>query len=595
MVGLELGADDYLGKPFSPRELLARVRVVLRRQGPAQTETALVKTADLHIDRDRHLAQLGETKIELTILAPCIIRGQPRTGPDNATQAPGSLIISQTGRLNAVGNQANPIIFTTAAIDNNTDGVPDGVAGARPAWTPGDTFWDDDPYNFPKAPLDPNGDSTVSLWGGLVLLGLAPVNTGGDPGTDPGKGCTVSGLPDEGVCNVEGLALPGTVEDRDAIYGGAQVHDSCGDAQYISVRHGGDEILTANEINGVTVAGCGDGTTLDFVEVYANFDDGIEFFGGTANGSHFVVEVVGDDALDVDQGWTGTIQFAQLVAPWFAEIGGSNFGSRSGDKLGEWDGDDSDPAETGGTTVNNRPTADGYFFNLTGFGGNQCDCNETGGRSCDFETAPGNVGGALGNDGWETRHGFGGAAANSIVAFVTGNSIDVTTGSEGNFSTDPFGNNDPSYYDTEAGRVDRCELQHFSGNVVVSPSTVGSCTGSTGIGTPEQKALDCGDDDERTGTAGANVVTNYSPTSFTFTFDNPDPYYNPQGDANGDLVSSLKSAPFDPRTNGFAGVGGGLTPDDPGLDSTATYRGAFDSSLPTRWTDDWTVRGIAGL
>jgi DNA-binding response OmpR family regulator len=68
IVGLELGADDYMPKPFSPRELLARMRAVLRRGGPpAPGEPAqLIEFGALVIDRDRHTASFEGHAIELT-------------------------------------------------------------------------------------------------------------------------------------------------------------------------------------------------------------------------------------------------------------------------------------------------------------------------------------------------------------------------------------------------------------------------------------------------------------------------------------------------------------------------------------------------
>lgn len=62
IVGLELGADDYLPKPFNPRELLARLRAVLRRRGPART-AALLRFGRLEIDREARLVRLdGEPR-----------------------------------------------------------------------------------------------------------------------------------------------------------------------------------------------------------------------------------------------------------------------------------------------------------------------------------------------------------------------------------------------------------------------------------------------------------------------------------------------------------------------------------------------------
>ncbi len=66
VVGLEIGADDYVPKPFSPRELLARVRAVLRRGRNEPGEVEQLKIAGLYVDRARRLVSLGDTPVELT-------------------------------------------------------------------------------------------------------------------------------------------------------------------------------------------------------------------------------------------------------------------------------------------------------------------------------------------------------------------------------------------------------------------------------------------------------------------------------------------------------------------------------------------------
>lgn len=65
VVGLELGADDYLPKPFSPRELLARMRAVLRRAAP-EASSERVRVGDLEIDVGARTAQLAGRALELT-------------------------------------------------------------------------------------------------------------------------------------------------------------------------------------------------------------------------------------------------------------------------------------------------------------------------------------------------------------------------------------------------------------------------------------------------------------------------------------------------------------------------------------------------
>jgi len=529
--------------------------------GPGLADTATTKPCPVILDGPVTVSDGGASfadgtnvKTQLTILPDCIVRGQPRTGPDPAFDAPGSLVITQTGRLNAVGNPDSPIIFTTATTDNNDDNQPDFSGGFLEPWDPGDVFYDDDPANSPMAPLDAAGIPNVQLWGGLVMLGLAPINT-----ADTAK----CGTGQEGLCQVEGLAIPGVVSLRNAIYGGNEVHDSCGEVNYISVRHGGDEIGTANEINGVTIGGCGDATEFGFVEVYANFDDGVEWFGGTANAHHLAITLAGDDSLDTDQGATGITQFSFIVQPWFGQVGGGNFGSSSGDKMGEWDGDDC--ASSAGCI--DRPLQDHWHWNVTGIGSAQ----EAG---ADFTPAAADDDGVDDNRGIDMRNGFGGALVNSVIVNTTNVGLEVRDG-DGPASPDPRSTTE---------RLARCEVQVFATSFRNAPVTSADA----------QAALACGDNDARTGAAGVNVVGGLFQG-----LAQSDASFDPTGDASNKLSAGLKTpgnGPINPETTGFSGVVGGLVPvEGAQLDTGATFRGAFDSSLNTLWTDQWTVLSIAGL
>jgi two-component system alkaline phosphatase synthesis response regulator PhoP len=66
VLGLELGADDYVTKPFSITELLARVRAVLRRSNPQRQATETVRIGDIDFDFRLHQARRGQTRVEFT-------------------------------------------------------------------------------------------------------------------------------------------------------------------------------------------------------------------------------------------------------------------------------------------------------------------------------------------------------------------------------------------------------------------------------------------------------------------------------------------------------------------------------------------------
>jgi two-component system response regulator RegX3 len=68
VVGLELGADDYVTKPFSSRELVARIRAVLRRRGePEELLSATLEAGPVRMDVDRHVVTVGGTAVQLPL------------------------------------------------------------------------------------------------------------------------------------------------------------------------------------------------------------------------------------------------------------------------------------------------------------------------------------------------------------------------------------------------------------------------------------------------------------------------------------------------------------------------------------------------
>ena len=78
---------------------------------------------------------------------------------------------------------------------------------------------------------------------------------------------------------------------------------------YLSIRYGGFNLSANNEINGLTLGGVGRETEIDYIDVFNNKDDSIEFFGGTAAVKHLISANSGDDGFDFDEGFRGRAQF----------------------------------------------------------------------------------------------------------------------------------------------------------------------------------------------------------------------------------------------------------------------------------------------
>ncbi|MEY4003962.1 MAG: hypothetical protein RLZZ221_58 [Verrucomicrobiota bacterium] len=108
-----------------------------------------------------------------------------------------------------------------------------------------------------------------------------------------------------GQGNIEGIP---TTEPL-GLYGGSDDNDNSGVFRYVSIRHAGSLLGPNNELNGLTMGGVGAGTTIEYVEVFANADDGFEWFGGTVNAKYLVSAFNDDDAFDWDEGYRGKLQF----------------------------------------------------------------------------------------------------------------------------------------------------------------------------------------------------------------------------------------------------------------------------------------------
>ncbi|MDV3457273.1 hypothetical protein RZN05_09790 [Sphingomonas sp. HF-S4] len=170
------------------------------------------------------------------------------------------LIVNRGSTINAQGTATAPIIFTA---EQNLRGT--------------------------------TTEDSQGLWGGVILAGRSPV-----------ANCIAGSNDANGTSTTCESVVEGT---GNALYGGNAPGDSSGVFQYVQIRYSGTVISPNNELQGLTLAGTGSGTTIDHVQVHNSSDDGIEVFGGTVNLRHLAITGADDDGFDFDVGWRGLVQF----------------------------------------------------------------------------------------------------------------------------------------------------------------------------------------------------------------------------------------------------------------------------------------------
>ena len=173
-----------------------------------------------------------------------------------------ALIVKRGAKLMAIGTQEEPIVFTSAS------------------------------------PTPTSGD-----WGGIELLGKAGINSsnGGSPGLY---------IPEGGFNTAAGDGLAGS---GDAIAPTPVDDDNSGTLQYVRIEYAGYAFLPNQEINALTMACVGSGTTIDHIQVSYAKDDAFEWFGGTVNCKYLIAYKTQDDDFDTDNGFSGSVQFGLIV------------------------------------------------------------------------------------------------------------------------------------------------------------------------------------------------------------------------------------------------------------------------------------------
>lgn len=260
-----------------------------------------------------------------------------------------ALIITRGSKINAIGTPTEPIVFTSAS------------------------------------PNPASGD-----WGGIVILGKAAINTSFNG---------VSGLyqVEGGIDNANGDGLAGS---GDAVAPTPVDNDNSGTLSYVRIEYAGYAFQPDKEVNSLTMAGVGNGTTIDHIQVILAKDDAYEWFGGSVNCKYLVAYKTQDDDFDTDNGYSGKVQFGLVLRD-------SLIADISTSEAFESDNNAS------GTTVTPKTTA--VFSNITAIGP---------------RATLSNVGNTLYRAGGHIRRNTSISIFNSIImGWPTGLLIDAGTGS----------------------------------------------------------------------------------------------------------------------------------------------------------------------
>lgn len=221
--------------------------------GPRACQLPATLTGDVTLTNDATWVMSGKVQVGTDVDnggTAATLRIQPGTllvSTGNSANSFDHLAVNRGSKIFAEGSRDFPIIMTSA-------------------------------NELPGAPSAPQAGQL----GGLVISGRAPAN-----------------------CNPNCIAEWDTTNR----YGGTNAKDSSGVVRYMQVRYAGYVFSANRELNSFTFNGVGSGTTLEYLQAFRGQDDGVEFFGGTANVRHVLITCPGDDGFDWDEGFTGKIQF----------------------------------------------------------------------------------------------------------------------------------------------------------------------------------------------------------------------------------------------------------------------------------------------
>lgn len=363
-----------------------------------------------------------------------------------------------------------------------------------------------DPIVFTSASPNPqSGD-----WGGIVICGKAPVNTSFN-----------------GAANT--LQVEGGIDNAngDGLAGGTDAADNSGTLRFVRIEYGGYAYQPDKEINSLTMACVGNGTTIENVQVSYAKDDAFEWFGGSVNCKYLIAYKTLDDDFDTDNGFSGKIQFGLIIRDsLLADISRSE----------AFESDNN----SGGTTATPKTAA--IFSNITAIGPRATLTN---------------VGNSLFRGGTHIRRNTGISIFNSIImGWPVGVELDGTTG-----STVALNVEDSSLRlrnITLAGNTINTKFAGAAGATITSDATFAAWFTSPFY-----------NNDLLVNAADAKLIQ-------PFNYSAPDP--TPFGGSNGNAKILTGGGFTDPKFNG-----------DTYFDKTVTFRGGIAPAGPnSTWWKGWT-------
>jgi hypothetical protein len=322
------------------------------RRGPASNPSAAfvvpdeifsIVTADITTNRTFYADSTYVLSGFIKVANGATLTIQPGTKIVGDFEVPGSsLFVLRGARIMAEGTAEKPIVFTS-----------ERPVGQR---QPGD-------------------------WGGVIIIGNGIINR-------------------QGSTQIEGTGTPANVNPSQFYHGGTDNNDNSGVLRYVRIEFAGFPTAPNEELNSLTMAAVGAGTTIEYVQVLQGLDDSFEWFGGAVNGRYLVSYEAADDHFDASEGYIGRNQF--MIA--FQSIRPEARPGLAGGVASDPQGIENDGcwAENCAAGDNNRSASQPYtvpvFANFTLVGAPQGAWETTGG-----------------NYGMMLRRGTGGLYVNGVV------------------------------------------------------------------------------------------------------------------------------------------------------------------------------------